>query len=53
VTITNIVGFFIEGMCGTGNRDVCGRLVAIPGLTKGGGSVTESASFLRKVLLVR
>jgi hypothetical protein len=53
VTITNIVGFFIEGMCGPGNKDVCGRLVAIPGLTRGGGSVTESASFLRKVLLVR
>jgi hypothetical protein len=53
VNITNIIGFFIEGMCGTGNRDVCGRLVAIPGLTKGSGSVTESASFLRKVLLVR
>jgi hypothetical protein len=53
VTITNIVGFFIEGMCGPGNKDVCGRLVAIPGLTRGGGSVTESASFLHKVLLVR
>lgn len=53
VTITNIMGFFIEGMCGTGNKDVCGRLVAIPGMTKGGGSVDETASFLRKVLLVR
>jgi hypothetical protein len=53
VTITNIMGFFIEGMCGQGNRDVCGRLVAIPGLTQGGGSVDETASFLRKVLLVR
>jgi len=27
--------------------------VAIPGLTKGGGTVTASASFLRTVLLVR
>ena len=53
VTITNIMGFFIEGMCGAGNKDVCGRLVAIPGLTKGGGSVDETAAFLRKVLLVR
>lgn len=53
ITITNIMGFFIEGMCGPGNRDVCGRLVAIPALTKGGGSVDETASFLRKVLLVR
>jgi hypothetical protein len=53
VNITNIMGFFIEGMCGPGNKDVCGRLVAIPGLTRGGGSVDETASFLRKVLLVR
>ena len=53
VTITNIMGFFIEGMGGSGNKDVCGRLVAIPGLTSGGGSVDETASFLRKVLLVR
>jgi Flp pilus assembly protein TadG len=53
VTITNIMGFFIEGMCGPGNKDVCGRLVAIPGITVGGGSVDETASFLRKVLLVR
>ena len=34
VTITNIMGFFIEGMGGPGNKDVIGRLVAIPGLTK-------------------
>lgn len=53
VNITNIMGFFIEGMCGPGNKDVCGRLVAIPGLTKGAGSVDETAAFLRKVLLVR
>jgi Putative Flp pilus-assembly TadE/G-like len=53
VTITNIMGFFVEGMGGTGNKDVIGRLVAIPGVTKGAGSVDESASFLRKVLLVR
>ena len=43
VNITNIMGFFIEGMCGAGNKDVCGRLVAIPGLTSGGGSVDETA----------
>jgi len=53
VTITNIMGFFIEGMGGPGNKDVIGRLVAIPGLTVGGGNVDETASFLRKVLLVR
>jgi hypothetical protein len=53
VTITNIMGFFIEGMGGSGNKDVIGRLVAIPGLTKGNSNVDESASFLRKVMLVR
>jgi hypothetical protein len=53
VTITNIMGFFIEGMTGSGNKDVIGRLVAIPGLTKGTSSVDDSASFLKKVLLVR
>jgi hypothetical protein len=53
VAITNIMGFFVEGMCGPGNKDVCGRLVAIPGLTQGSTSVDETASFLRKVLLVR
>jgi hypothetical protein len=53
VTITNIMGFFIEGMCGAGNRDVCGRLVAIPGTTVGTTSVDDTASFLYHVLLVR
>ena len=53
VTITNIMGFFVEGMGGSGNKDVIGRLVAIPGVTKAGGNVDESASFLRTVLLVR
>jgi hypothetical protein len=33
--------------------EVCGSLVAIPGVSEGGGSVDETASFLRKVLLVR
>jgi hypothetical protein len=53
VTITNIMGFFIEGMGGSGNKDVIGRLVAIPGVRKAGGNVVSSASFLRTVLLVR
>jgi Flp pilus assembly protein TadG len=52
VTITNIMGFFVEGMGGTGNKDVLGRLVEVPGVTTGGG-VTSTASFLRKVILVR
>jgi hypothetical protein len=53
VTISNIMGFFVEGMGGNGNKDVIGRLVSIPGLTKGTSNVDESASFLRTVLLVR
>jgi hypothetical protein len=52
VTISNIMGFFVEGMGGPGNKDVIGRLAAIPGVSKGTG-VEESASFLRTVLLVR
>jgi len=53
VTLTNIMGFFVEGMGGAGNKDVVGRLVEIPGLTKGTSSVTATAAFLRKVMLVR
>jgi len=53
VTITNIMGFFVEGMGGSGNKDVIGRLVEIPGLTKGTSSVTATAAFLHKVMLVR
>jgi Flp pilus assembly protein TadG len=53
VTITNIMGFFVEGMGGTGNKDVLGRLVEVPGVTKGGSSVPATSSFLREVLLVR
>jgi hypothetical protein len=53
VPIVNIMGFFIEGMGGQGNKDVIGRLVAIPGVTKGTTSVDDTASFMRKVLLVR
>jgi hypothetical protein len=53
VTISNIMGFFVEGMGGNGNKDVLGRLVSIPGLTQGTSNVDESASFMRTVLLVR
>lgn len=53
VTVSNIMGFFVEGMGGQGNRDVLGRLAAIPGLSAAGGNVDETASFMRKVMLVR
>jgi hypothetical protein len=53
VTISNIMGFFVEGMGGAGNKDVLGRLAAIPGVVANGGTVEKTASFLRKVRLVR
>lgn len=55
VTVANIMGFFVESMVNgnKGSKNVVGRLVAIPGLTKGTTNVTETASFMRKVLLVR
>ncbi len=51
ITLTNIMGFFVEAVDSSSN--VTGRLVAVPGVTKGSSSVVETASFLRKVLLVR
>ena len=53
ITITNIMGFFIEGMTGPGNRDVLGRLVSVPSLTRGGNVLPGESSFLRTVILVR
>jgi hypothetical protein len=54
VPITNIMGFFVEGMGGAGNKDVVGRLVEVPGtLNKGSSTVPVTSSFLRTVLLVR
>ncbi len=51
VKLTNIMGFFVESVDKQSN--VTGRLVAVPGVTKGTNTVDETASFLRKVLLVR
>jgi hypothetical protein len=53
VTISNIMGFFVEGMGGPGNKYVIGRLAAIPGLSLAGSNVDETASFMRHVMLVR
>jgi Flp pilus assembly protein TadG len=50
IPIANIMGFFVEGMSG---KDVLGRLVAIPGISKGTSSLPTSSSFMRQVLLVR
>ena len=54
VTITNIMGFFIEGMGGHGQQGrhrPAGRDSRAD--EAAAGSVDETASFLRKVLLVR
>ena len=53
VTIANIMGFFVEGMGGAGNKDVIGRLAAVPGTHKAGSNVDAPSSFMRTVLLVR
>ena len=53
VTISNIMGFFVEGMGGSGNKDVIGRLAAVPGTHKAGSVFDETASFMRTVMLVR
>src|SRR5262245_18381289 len=50
VPITNIVGFFVEGVSG---KNVQGRLVSIPGTTVGSSAVANAASFMRTILLVR
>lgn len=53
VTISNIMGFFVEGMGGAGNKDVIGRLAAVPGTHKAGSNVDAPSSFMRTVMLVR
>jgi hypothetical protein len=63
--LVNIFGFFVEGMgdvdpdtgaitVNTGGNAVIGRLMTIPATKSvGSGSLAESASFMRTVLLVR
>jgi Putative Flp pilus-assembly TadE/G-like len=50
ITVTKILGFWIEGMQG---NDVIGYLTHYPALADGGGPVDEDATFLRTVILVR
>ena len=50
VTITNIMGFFIEGMDG---NDVMGRIMMKPDLMVAGGPPVGPAAFLRAIVLVR
>jgi hypothetical protein len=63
--VSNIIGFFVEGMCNTvtldpgvfcedPNKMVVGRIVTLPSIYySGSGNVEESASFLRIVRLAR
>lgn len=51
VVVTNIMGFFVEGMNG---NDVVGRLCTIPGaLVSGSPTLDNSYTFLRTIQLVR
>ena len=54
VVVRNIVGFFVEGMCGSGNKEVCGRIVPVPGeFVEEGPDMTSSAAFLQVIQLIR
>ena len=54
VQIVAILGFFVEGMGGTGGKDVVGYLATKPDLLlSNGGSVSPSAAFIKAVTLVR
>ena len=54
VKIVALLGFFVEGMGGTGGKDVVGYLATKPDLlTSNGGSVSPSAAFIKAVTLVR
>jgi len=53
VPISNIMGFFIEGMA-PDNKGVVGRLMTMPSLqVAGGGEVTPDAAFMYTIQLVR
>ena len=63
--VANIIGFFLEGICkdvtldaglncDDPSKDIVGRIVTLPAQSVGGvGTVEESASFLKRVILVR
>ena len=53
VPISNIMGFFIEGMA-PDNKGVVGRLMTMPSLqVASGGEVTPDAAFMYTIQLVR
>jgi hypothetical protein len=52
VRVTNILGFFVEGM--SGSQDVRGRIVMYPGeFSTGGSGLTPGASFVTAIQLIR
>lgn len=54
VPIANILGFFVEGLGGTGNKGVIGRLMTIPGsLVTTAPGVGGESSFLKAITLIR
>jgi hypothetical protein len=52
VPISNILGFFVEGMDAS-NKGVVGRLMTMPGMVTAGGNPVGPASFLKAIVLVR
>lgn len=50
VVVTNVLGFFIDGMQG---NDVLGYFTYYPTLAFGSSSISETSAFLRTVILVR
>ncbi len=51
VTVTHILGFWIESI--KGNGDVLGYFCYYPELASNTSNLTANASFLRKIILVR
>jgi hypothetical protein len=54
VPISNIAGFFIEEVQGSGvNQIVRGYLMTMPGLKSGGAGGTAPSTFMRTISLIR
>ena len=54
VPISNIAGFFVEGVIGHGvNQTVVGRLMTIPGLKTSGSGGNAPSTFMLNITLVR
>jgi hypothetical protein len=51
VTVTHVLGFWIESI--NNNGDVLGYFCFYPDVASGSSTLAASASFLRKIILVR